>query len=113
MLLHELPPPMVEKLLCESARVLRAGGWIAHLDFLPQVQPRGDAFAQFIHDGHGRRNNEPFMAPLAKMDLRALLASLGFTDIQLLPFAESDGALDPAYPHWRFPWTVIRARKRA
>ena len=113
MLLHELPPPMVDKLLRESARVLRAGGWVAHLDFLPQVQARGDAFAQFIHDGHGRRNNEPFMAPLAKMDLRSLLASLGFTDIQILPFAEFDGALDPAYPHWRFPWAMIQARKGA
>ena len=82
-------------------------------DFLPQAQPRGDAFARFIHDGHGRRNNEPFMAPLAKMDLPALLASLGFTEIQILPFAESDGALDPAYPHWRFPWAIICARKGA
>ena len=111
MLLHELPPPMVESVLRESARVLKPGGWMVHLDFLPQVQPRGDAFAQFIHRGHGRRNNEPFMAPLADMDLRGLLESLGLVDVELQAFEEAEGALDPAYANWRFPWTVIRARK--
>ena len=111
MLLHELPPREVAAALAEAARLLAPGGWMVHLDFLPQVQPRADAFAQFIHCGHGRRNNEPFMEPLARMDLAALLADLGCTDIALLPFEEAPGALDPANPNWRFPWTLIRARK--
>ena len=111
MLLHELPPPMVENVLRESARVLKPGGWMVHLDFLPQVQPRADAFAHFIHYGHGRRNNEPFMEPLAHMDLAVLLAGLGFNEIALEPFEEAPGALDAANPNWRFPWAMIRARK--
>jgi ubiquinone/menaquinone biosynthesis C-methylase UbiE len=111
MLLHELPPRDIEAAFAEAARVLEPGGWMVHLDFLPQVQPRGDAFAQFIHYGHGRRNNEPFMEPLSRLDVAALLAPLGFTDIAIEPFEESDGALAPDYPHWRFPWTLIRARK--
>ena len=111
MLLHELPPREVAATLAEAARLLAPGGWMVHLDFLPQVQPRRDAFAQFIHYGHGRRNNEPFMEPLARMDLAALLADLGCTDIALLAFEEAPGALDPANPNWRFPWTLIRARK--
>ena len=111
MLLHELPPPAIRQVLEESARVLAPGGWMFHLDFLPAVQPRGDAFARFIHYGHARRNNEPFMQPLAQLDLPAQLRALGFEQIEVLPFAEADGVLAPDYPHWRFPWTVIRARK--
>ena len=111
MLLHELPPPVVKDVLREAARVLKAGGWMAHLDFLPQVQPGADAFSHFIHYGHARRNNEPFMEPLANMDLAVLLAELGFIDVVIEPFEEAPGALDPANRNWRFPWTVIRARK--
>ena len=111
MLLHELPPPAIMQVLEESARVLAPGGWMFHLDFLPAVQPRHDAFMHFIHTGHARRNNEPFMQPLTRLDLPAQLLALGFDEIELLPFEEADGVLAPDYPHWRFPWTVIRARK--
>lgn len=111
MLLHELPPPEVERIIAEAARVLEPGGWMVHLDFLPQVQPRGDAFMQFIHTGHARRNNEPFMEPLAKMNLEETLRRHGFDQITVEAFEESEGALAPDYPNWRFPWTLIRARK--
>jgi ubiquinone/menaquinone biosynthesis C-methylase UbiE len=112
MFLHEMPPTAIERTLAEAARVLAPGGRMVHLDFLPQVQPNGDAFARFIHETHGRRNNEPFMAPLARMDLVGLLERLGFTNVEIAPFEEADGTLDPAYPNWRFPWTVIVAEKR-
>jgi len=112
MLLHEMPPPVVERTLAEAARVLKPGGRMVHLDFLPQAQPRGDAFARFVHYGHGRRNNEPFMEPLAEMDLAATLERLGFTNVEIRAFEEADGALAPDYASWRFPWTVISAEKR-
>ena len=111
MLLHELPPPVVSAAFAEAARVLAPGGTMVHLDFLPQVQPNNDAFAHFIHYGHARRNNEPFMEPLARMDIAAALAALGLVDIAIEAFEEADGTLDPNYPLWRFPWAVIRARK--
>lgn len=113
MFLHEMPPPAVERTLAEAARVLAPGGRMVHLDFLPQVQPRGDAFTRFIHETHGRRNNEPYMAPLARMDLAALLERLGLTNVEITPFEEADGTLDPQYPNWRFPWTLIVAEKPA
>ena len=112
MLLHELPPAMVEQVLAESARVLAPGGWMFHLDFLPAVQPRHDAFADLIHHGHSRRNNEPFMQALTRIDLPALLQGLGLTEIDISAFDEAEGVLAPDYPNWRFPWAVIRARKR-
>jgi len=107
MLLHELPPKAVERPLAETARVLKPGGSMVHLDFLP----RDDAFDRLIHFGHSRRNNEPFMEPLARMDLPALLGRLGFRNIEIRPFEEADGALAPGYSYWRFPWALISAER--
>ena len=105
MLLHEMPPETVERTLAEAHRVLKPGAAMVHLDFIPA----NDEFARLIHFGHGRRNNEPFMEPLARMDLPAVLKKLGFRDIRIEPFEEADGVLDPAYRNWRFPWTIITA----
>jgi ubiquinone/menaquinone biosynthesis C-methylase UbiE len=107
MLLHELPPEMVERTLAEAHRVLKPGAAMVHLDFLP----RDDPFDRLIHSGHSKRNNEPFMEPLARMDLPALLKKLGFRDVRIEPFEEADGVLDPGYRNWRFPWAVISARR--
>jgi len=107
MLLHELPPAAVERTLAEAHRLLRPGAAMVHLDFLP----RANAFDELIHFGHARRNNEPFMEPLARMDIARVLERLGFRDIEIVPFEEADGALDPGYRYWRFPWTLIAARR--
>ena len=107
MVLHELPPKTIEELLGEAFRVLSPGGRMVHLDFycLP------DAFRRFVHDGHARRNNEPYMQPLAELDLSALVASKGFVDVEIKPFQESDHIDLNANDAWRFPWTVIAATK--
>ena len=107
MLLHEMPPAVVEKTLAESARLLKRGGRMVHLDFLPAA----DDFSRLIHFGHARRNNEPFMEPLASMDLRALLERLGLRNVELRPFEEADGVLAPGYKYWRFPWALISAER--
>lgn len=107
MLLHETPPEPLDTLIEEAARVLEPGGRMIHLDFhhLP------DAFARFMFYGHGRRNNEPYMQPIAELDVRKLLARHGFRDISIEPFCEAEGLGAHRKDVWRLPWTVISARK--
>ena len=107
MLLHEMPPPEIDKTFREAHRLLEPGGRMVHLDFyhLP------DAFSRFIHYGHGRRNNEPYMEPWAEMDAEAALHDAGFSNVEIVPFEEADGTLAPDYPYWRFPWTLIVAER--
>ena len=107
MVIHELPPKTIHAMLDEAYRVLEPGGRMVHLDFycLP------DAFRRFLHYGHARRNNEPYMPPLAEMDLAGVLAKKGFTDIEISPFQESENVDPAANDSWRFPWTVIAATK--
>ena len=107
MLLHETPPQPLDRLLGEAYRVLEPGGRMVHLDFyyLP------DAFARFMHYGHGRRNNEPYMQPVAELDLPKLLRRHGFEDIKIEPFREADDLGPERKDVWRLPWTVISARK--
>ncbi len=109
MFLHEIPPKVLDKVIEEAFRVLEPGGRMIHLDFWQFA----DVFARFMHYGHGRRNNEPYMQPLAEIDLPALLKEKGFTDIEIKSFQESPTADANSKTAWRFPWTYISARKPA
>ncbi|MBV8911443.1 MAG: methyltransferase domain-containing protein [Acetobacteraceae bacterium] len=106
MLLHEMPPPVVEDLFAETFRLLEPGGLSVHLDFRAS-----DPFLRFIHHGHGFRNNEPYMEAIDRMDVEAAHARVGFETARIEPFAEADGATAPDFPKWRFPWTFFIARK--
>ena len=107
MVIHELPPAEIGQLFEESARLLQPGGRMAHLDFYAIDGP----FARFMHYGHGRRNNEPFMQPWAELDVRTSLTGKGFTNIEVIPFQEAEGVDETGDSVWRFPWTVIYAEK--
>ena len=109
MMLHEMPPSHIKGVFKESHRLLKPGGLSIHLDFLV----RDDPFKEYIHYGHSSRNNEPFMVPLNKMDVVQAHKDAGFDDVEIVPFEEFDGALDPGMTSWRFPWTLIIARKAA
>lgn len=109
MVLHEMPPSHIEAMLAESHRLLAPGGLSIHLDFLPGSDP----FRKFVHYGHSARNNEPFMVLLDRMDLGAAHRKAGFDDVEVVPFEEMPGTLDPDFASWRFPWVMIIARKAA
>ena len=113
MLIHEMPMRVLRKVLAEALRVLRVGGVLAVLDFAHT----GDRFRDLVMDGHGARNNEPYMPHLFKTDVPALLSEVGFGAPRVLPFDERGGGLCldgrwPARSDWHFPWVVIRATKR-
>jgi ubiquinone/menaquinone biosynthesis C-methylase UbiE len=107
MLLHEMPPAAVTAVVEESARLLSQGGYAIHLDFLAN----DDAIDRFVHYGHSRRNNEPYMRPLNEMDLYQVHHDAGFSEVEILPFEEAPGALSSDNKNWRFPWAVVVARK--
>lgn len=109
MVLHEMPPSHIRALFKESYRLLAPGGLSIHLDFLM----RDDPFGQWVHNGHSARNNEPFMVPLNEMNIAQAHRDAGFDDVEIVPFEEFNGALSPANTAWRFPWTMIIARKAA
>lgn len=107
MLLHEVPTRTLEDLMREALRVLEPRGRMVHLDFYRFP----DAFTRFLLYGHGRRNNEPFMQPLAETDLPKMLRKAGFTNVEIAPFRESADVDFAAKDAWRFPWTFISATK--
>jgi ubiquinone/menaquinone biosynthesis C-methylase UbiE len=107
MLLHELPSKSIKAVFAEAHRVLEPGGKMVHLDFylLPSK------FARFMHIGHSKRNNEPFMEAFISMNIKQMLKAQGFDNISIKPFEEADGTLASTYKSWRFPWTIIEADK--
>lgn len=109
MMLHEMPPSHIEGVLREAHRLLAPGGTSIHLDFLTDADP----FRRYIHEGHSQRNNEPFMPPLNDMDIEAAHRRAGFGAVEVVPFEEMPGTLDPGFASWRFPWVMVIARKAA
>jgi len=112
MLIHEVPMPVLRQIFAEAWRVLRPGGSLVILDFAHT----GDAFRDFIMDGHGARNNEPYMPQLFRTDVPRLLQDTRFDHPEVLPFDErgpgirADGTW-PKRSEWHFPWVVIRAER--
>ncbi len=108
MVLHEMDMPSVRDTMRESHRLLAPGGTVVHLDFRVK-----DPFLEFIHYGHSRRNNEPFMEPLNELDVEGEMRRAGFTEVQAIAFEEAPGATRPDWPTWRFPWTAFVGRRPA
>ncbi len=109
-MLHEMPPPAIREAVKEAFRILAPGGWFVNLDF---HSPPGGVFGDFIHYGHGRRNNEFFMRSFCEMDFLGFERSVGFETAEMRCFDDGTGLYDRATvpPAWRFPWQLFVARK--
>lgn len=111
-LLHELPRTALRRITAEVLRILAPGGRFVSLDF---HSPPGCLFGDFIHYGHARRNEEPFMRSFAETDYLAMQREIGFATAQMLPFDDGSGqhVRERAPEAWRFPAQVFVAEKAA
>lgn len=75
-LLHEIPPPVVRKVMQECYRLLAPGGMMLHVE--APLYRHLDAYSQFMYDGETVNNNEPFWSAVRDLDLVALAAEAGF-----------------------------------
>ncbi len=109
-LYHEMPPVAIRQSLKEARRVLRKGGGFMAYDMY--LIPGGE-IGQWLHHGYASRNNEPFAAAYAGMDMKKELEGVGFSDVNIqivhpVPSEQvQSGALPPMRTHYM---TMITAR---
>ncbi len=75
-LLHEIPPSAIRKVMHECYRLLAPGGMMIHAE-APQYKHM-DLFSQFIYDWQTVNNNEPFWGAMRDLDLEEVVTSAGF-----------------------------------
>lgn len=77
MYLHELSGTALPRVIAEGYRVLAPGGLMFHLE-QPQYSDAMPLYEQFIRDWDAFNNNEPFWSAMHALDLRAIMADVGF-----------------------------------
>ncbi len=108
---HELPKRAIARTLDEMKRVARKGGAVVIFDM---YHVPGGPIGQWLHEGYGVRNNEPYAPGYVSLDMKEELARRGFSDIKLWDFDPSTGKhgwfedLPAKRTHYS---TVITARK--
>ncbi|MBN3871793.1 class I SAM-dependent methyltransferase [Nostoc sp. JL33] len=75
-LLHEIPPPAVRKVMQESYRLLAPGGMMLHVE--APLYRHMDLYTQFVYDWETANNNEPFWSAVRDLDLVTLAVEAGF-----------------------------------
>ncbi|WP_445632945.1 Methyltransferase type 12 [Nostoc sp. DSM 114161] len=75
-LLHEIPPPAVRKVMQECYRLLAPGGMMLHVE--APLYRHMDAYTQFVFDWETANNNEPFWSAVRDLDLVSLATEAGF-----------------------------------
>lgn len=98
-ILHEIPADVTARTFQEAYRVLEPGGLAVFGDVPPYEEL--DKFMQWKADFGARNEGEPFWRESATLDVRRLLETIGYTNI------ERFGMTEGPYP---FPY-VTQARK--
>ncbi|MDZ8189749.1 MAG: methyltransferase domain-containing protein [Nostoc sp. ChiSLP02] len=75
-LLHEIPPPAIRKVMQECYRLLAPGGMMLHVE--APLYRHMDPYTQFVFDWETANNNEPFWSAVRDLDLVALATEAGF-----------------------------------
>lgn len=111
MVLHEMPAETMAETIREASRILKPGGALRFLEFMPT----GDTFRDATIFEHAERNNEPFFRDLFATDLLSVCESAGLVDNSWTPFDERRDGISPdgwgVRPEWHFPWAVLSATK--
>jgi ubiquinone/menaquinone biosynthesis C-methylase UbiE len=76
-LLHEIPPPAVRKVMQECYRLLAPGGMMLHVE--APLYRHMDAYMQFVFDWETANNNEPFWSAVRDLDLVTVATEAGFS----------------------------------
>jgi ubiquinone/menaquinone biosynthesis C-methylase UbiE len=77
MLLHEMPPAEITRLLREISRILKPGGLMLHYELPPNKMT--SAYDGFYLDWDSYYNKEPFYKPVRDLDPVQLLVDAGFS----------------------------------
>ncbi|MEH2162035.1 MAG: class I SAM-dependent methyltransferase [Nostoc sp.] len=112
-LLHEIPPPVVRKVMQESYRLLAPGGIMLHLE--APLYRHMDLYAQFMFDWETANNNEPFWSAVRDLDLVKLATEAGFSADKTFEKFVPNGAWKAKIANGNSgnqgTWFVVTARK--
>jgi len=106
-LLHELPPVVIQNMIAEIHRLLKPGGLTAHLNLPPYSQM--SAYNAFLMNWETHNNGEPYWHAFHKLDLPAVFRVAGFKKIREVA-AESKSTGRGAYSG-QSPYLVTMAEK--
>lgn len=112
-LLHEIPPPAVRKVMQESYRLLAPGGIMLHLE--APLYRHMDVYTQFMFDWETANNNEPFWSAVRDLDLVTLATEAGFsadkTFEKFVPNGAWKGKIANGNSGSQGTWFVVAATK--
>ncbi|MEA5600677.1 class I SAM-dependent methyltransferase [Nostoc sp. UHCC 0252] len=112
-LLHEIPPPSVRKVMQESYRLLAPGGMMLHVE--APLYRHMDIYTQFVYDWETANNNEPFWSAVRDLDLVTLATEAGFsadkTFEKFVPNGAWKGKIANGNSGSQGTWFVVAATK--
>ena len=77
--LHETSHDAIPKIINETYRLLKPGGWMIHLDVYPFHRDAVEPLYDFLKDWEVTNNNENFSGALRNMDLQKIFEDAGFS----------------------------------
>ncbi|HKX33292.1 MAG TPA: class I SAM-dependent methyltransferase, partial [Blastocatellia bacterium] len=107
-LLHEIPPSAIRRMIAEAYRVLKPGGLTAHLDLPPYSQQ--PPYNAFLMDWETRNNGEPYWRAFRELDLPAIYREAGFTKVREVA-AESKWSSGTGFYSGKSPYWVTIGEK--